>query len=152
MIKKQSLLSDSFAAFTRTHKRVICGSNTLRNNWSLWAGNKFPSYPSNFVFRRGDNGQHTLLLNVYVDDCTLAGGSIVIQCDSGKNSDRKCVWTWGIYLWETNQNSRKTSFCIKNPQTNNHDNDLWYEIVHPGYHRSILWVIRNPPRKVEVSA
>ena len=31
------------------------------------------------MFRRGDNGQHTLLLNVYVDDCTLAGGSIVIQ-------------------------------------------------------------------------
>ena len=33
------------------------------------------------MFRRGDNGQHTLLLNVYVDDCTLAGGSIVIQLE-----------------------------------------------------------------------
>ena len=42
-------------------------------------GEPIPSYASNFVFRRGDKGQHTLLLNVYVDDCTLAGGTVEIQ-------------------------------------------------------------------------
>ena len=38
-----------------------------------------PSFPSNSVFRRGGNGQHTLLLNIYVDDCRLAGGTVEIQ-------------------------------------------------------------------------
>ena len=36
-------------------------------------------YPSNFVFRRGPNRDVTLLLNVYVDDLTLAGGCQDIQ-------------------------------------------------------------------------
>ena len=42
-------------------------------------GEPTPSFPSNFVFRRGSDGQHTLLLNIYVDDCTLAGGTVEIQ-------------------------------------------------------------------------
>ena len=37
------------------------------------------SYPSNFVFRRGQNQEHTLILNIYVDDLTLAGGTKEIQ-------------------------------------------------------------------------
>jgi len=33
------------------------------------------SYPSNYVFRRGDKDQRTLILNVNVDGLTLAGGT-----------------------------------------------------------------------------
>ena len=32
-------------------------------------------YPSNFVFRRGPNQEHTLILNISVDDLTLAEGT-----------------------------------------------------------------------------
>lgn len=39
-------------------------------------GEPIPSYASNFVFRRGNSA---LLLNIYVDDCTLAGGTVEIQ-------------------------------------------------------------------------
>ena len=71
--------------------RVI-GSQPLRPPFAgnLWqqhlekvvkslGGEPIPSFPSNFVFRRTSNGQHTLLLNIYVDDCTLAGGTAEIQ-------------------------------------------------------------------------
>ena len=37
------------------------------------------SLPSNFIFRRGGRDQHTLVLNIYVDDLTLAGGDRHIQ-------------------------------------------------------------------------
>ena len=42
-------------------------------------GVPIPEYPSNFVFRRGPNREVTLLLNIYVDDLTLAGGCQDIQ-------------------------------------------------------------------------
>ena len=38
-------------------------------------GVSLESYPSNFVFRRGKNDEHKLILNVPVDDLTLAGGT-----------------------------------------------------------------------------
>ena len=37
------------------------------------------SYPSNFVFSPGKNAEHTLILNIYVDDLTLAGGTKEMQ-------------------------------------------------------------------------
>ena len=42
-------------------------------------GVPIPEYPSNFLFRRGPNRNVTLLLNIYVDDLTLAGGCQDIQ-------------------------------------------------------------------------
>ena len=42
-------------------------------------GAPIQEYPSNFVFRRGPNRDVTLLLNIYVDDLTLAGGCQDIQ-------------------------------------------------------------------------
>ena len=33
------------------------------------------NHTRHFVFRRGKNDEHTLILNVYVDDLTLAGGT-----------------------------------------------------------------------------
>ena len=36
-------------------------------------------YPSNFVFRRGPRQEHTFILNIYVDDLSLAGGTKEIQ-------------------------------------------------------------------------
>ena len=47
------------------------------------------SYPSNFVFRRGKNDEQTLILNVYVDDLTLAGGTKEIQQESWKELQRR---------------------------------------------------------------
>ena len=47
----------------------------LEKQIAALGGVPIPSFPSNFVFRRGDKGQHTLILNVYVDDLTLAGGN-----------------------------------------------------------------------------
>ena len=47
------------------------------------------SYPSNFVFRRGKNDEHTLILNVCVDDLTLAGGTKEIQQEFWKELQRR---------------------------------------------------------------
>ena len=37
------------------------------------------SYPSSSSFRHGDNSEHTLILNIYVDDLTLAAGNKEVQ-------------------------------------------------------------------------
>ena len=42
-------------------------------------------FPSNFVFRRGPNQEFTLILNIYVDDLTLAGGTKKSNASSGMN-------------------------------------------------------------------
>ena len=47
------------------------------------------SYPSNFVFRRGKNDEHTLILNVCVDDLTLAGFTKEIQQEFWKELQRR---------------------------------------------------------------
>ena len=47
------------------------------------------SYPSNFVFRRGQNDEDTLVLNFYVDDLTLAGGTKEIQQEFWKELQRR---------------------------------------------------------------
>ena len=79
--RTKSLPCDWFAASAVTHWPEICGNNTkdLEKVVKSLGGEPILSFPSNFVFRRGSNGQHTLLLNIYVDDCALAGGTVEIQ-------------------------------------------------------------------------
>jgi hypothetical protein len=45
------------------------------------------SYPSSFIFRHGDNSEHALILNIYVDDLTLAlaGGNKEVQTQFWKD-------------------------------------------------------------------
>ena len=67
------------AVSTDIHLKATYGNSIWEKQLKSPGGEPIPSYASNFVFRRGDKGQHTLLLNVYVDDCTLAGGTVEIQ-------------------------------------------------------------------------
>ena len=43
------------------------------------------SYQSNFIFRYGDNCEYTLILNIYVDDLSLAGGNKDVQMQFWKD-------------------------------------------------------------------
>ena len=52
-------------------------------------GVSLESYPSNFVFRRGKNDEHKLILNVPVDDLTLAGGTKETQQEFWKELQRR---------------------------------------------------------------
>ena len=45
----------------------------LATRLAALGGVELEQYPSNWVFRRGPNDEHTLLLNAYVDDLTLSG-------------------------------------------------------------------------------
>lgn len=46
-------------------------------------------FPSNFVFRRGPNQEFTLILNIYVDDLTLAALKTRIKIDPPEFIDEK---------------------------------------------------------------
>ena len=47
------------------------------------------TYPSNFVFKRRKNDEHTLILSIYVDDLTLAGGTKEIQQEFWKELQQR---------------------------------------------------------------
>ena len=53
----------------------------LEKQLAVMKGVPIEQYPSNFVFRRGQNQEHVLILNVYVDDLTLSGGTKEVQMD-----------------------------------------------------------------------
>ena len=64
------------------HKVEICGkifSRHLATQLQEMGGVPLESYPSSFIFRHGDNPEHTLILNIYVDDLTLAAGNKEVQ-------------------------------------------------------------------------
>jgi hypothetical protein len=59
--------------------------NFLETQLQEMDGVPLESYPSNFIFRYGDNSEHTLILNIYVDDLTLAGGNKEVQTQFWKD-------------------------------------------------------------------
>ena len=59
--------------------------NFLETQLQEMGGVQLESYPSNFIFRYGDNSEHTLILNIYVDDLTLAGGNKEVQTQFWKD-------------------------------------------------------------------
>ena len=66
------------------HNVEICGQHsrntTTRNGWR-------PTriIPIQFIFRYGGSSEHTFILNIYVDDLTLAGGNKDVQMQFWKD-------------------------------------------------------------------
>ena len=90
-------------------------------------GAPLDSYPSNFIFRYGDNSEHTLIRNIYVDDLTLAlaGGNKEVQTQFWK--DLKLIVKLILNNILIGMVSR---FLALNPrEPNTRSNDIWYEII-----------------------
>ena len=59
--------------------------NFLETQLKEMGGIPLESYQSNFIFRYGDNCEYTLILNIYVDDLSLAGGNKDVQMQFWKD-------------------------------------------------------------------